>query len=94
MSVRYSGIPAGSPRPCRMCGADTAPGQPGHDGSQQHFDEDPCNRHFERGFKEPGCIDCTVEPWYICGTCTGDAVGVWVSVSLEEIFGGADEPVH
>lgn len=31
------------PHPFRFCGSDTAPGQPGHGGSQPHFDADACN---------------------------------------------------
>lgn len=94
MTIRYSELPANRPRPCRFCGSDTAPGQPGQDGSQQYFDEDPCNAHFESGMKEPGCIDCTVGPWYICGQCSGEAGQKGDLVSLDDIFGDADEPVH
>jgi hypothetical protein len=94
VTTRYSDMPD-QPRPCRMCGADTAPGQPGHNGSQTYFDELPCERHQDDGtYMAPECGDCMQDPWYVCGSCTGEAgqQGEWYS--LDEVLGTSDGPVH
>lgn len=93
MDATYSDLPPGGPRPCRFCGADIGAGPPAHYGSREYFDEQPCERHQERGYKIPGCIDCTVEPWYACANCLGESTG-GEPVPLDDIIGGADEPVH
>lgn len=92
MTIRYSDMPE-QPRPCRFCGTDTAPGQPGHDGSQAEFDEEPCERHFEIGvFAEAECPDCRQDPWYICGSCTGE-MGIGGAPVIEP-SGGSEGPIH
>lgn len=55
------------PRPCLTCGADTAPGRPGHHNSTVDYIDHLCEEHDAVGVRGENCLDCETEALYFCG---------------------------